>query len=71
MRLNQRETTLFTFEKSEREQLRVSETLYLDREYIDIRVFARKAGAFYPTAKGITFSKSFMPRLTEALNKIA
>jgi len=42
--LNQKEITLFSFDKSLKEQVRVSETIYLDKPYIDFRIFARRAG---------------------------
>ena len=56
--LNQKETVLYSFDKSIKEQVRISETIYLDRPYIDFRIFTRKAdGEFIPTKKGITISK--------------
>jgi len=56
--LNQKETVLFSFDKSLKEQVRVSETVYLEKPYIDFRIFARRAeGQYIPTQKGITISK--------------
>lgn len=69
--LNQKETILFSFDKSLKEQVRVSETIYLDKPYIDFRIFARKADEQYiPTQKGITISKDLAKFLKEAFNKI-
>jgi len=69
--LNQKETVLFYFDKSLREQVRVSETIYLDKPYIDFRIFARKAdGEYIPTKKGITISKDLTKFLKESFNKI-
>jgi len=69
--LNQSETTLFSFDKSLREQVRVSETIYLNKPYIDFRIFVRKAnGEYIPTKKGITISKELAKYLKESFNKI-
>ena len=46
-------------------------TIYLDKPYIDFRIFARKAdGQYIPTQKGITISKDLAKFLKEAFNKI-
>jgi len=55
--LNQKEITLFSFDKSLKEQVRVSETIYLDKPYIDFRIFARRA--VYPDAKGHNDKQGF------------
>lgn len=69
--LNQKETILFSFDKSLKEQVRVSETIYLDKPYIDFRIFARRAdGQYIPTQKGITISKDLAKFLKESFNKI-
>ena len=69
--LNQEEKVLFSFDKSAKEQVRVSETLFMDRPYIDFRIFARRAdGQWIPTRKGITISKDLAKYLKEAFNKI-
>jgi len=69
--LNQKETVLFSFDKTLREQVRVSETIYLDKPYIDFRIFARRAdGQYIPTQKGITISKDLAKYLKEAFTKI-
>lgn len=70
--LNQKETVLFSFDKSLKEQVRVSETVYLEKPYIDFRIFARRAdGQYIPTQKGITISKDLAKYLKEAFLKIA
>lgn len=70
--LNQSETVLYSFDKSAKEQVRISETVYLDRPFIDFRIFTRKAdGEFIPTKKGITISKDLARALKEGFNKIA
>jgi hypothetical protein len=58
--LNQKEITLFSFDKSLKEQVRVSETIYLDKA----------DGDYIPTKKGITISKDLAKFLKEAFNKI-
>ena len=69
--LNQKEITLFSFDKSLKEQVRVSETIYLDKPYIDFRIFARRAdGDYIPTKKGITISKDLAKYLKQAFNEI-
>ena len=69
--LNQSEIVLFSFDKSLKEQVRDSETIYLNRPFIDFRIFARKAdGQYIPTQKGITISKDLAKFLKEAFNKI-
>lgn len=69
--LNQSERLIYSFDKSAKEQVRISETIYLDRPYIDFRIFTRKAsGEFIPTKKGITISKDLARFLKEAFNKI-
>ncbi|HPL56534.1 MAG TPA: transcriptional coactivator p15/PC4 family protein [bacterium] len=69
--LNQKETVLYSFDKSAKEQVRISETIYLDRPFIDFRIFARRAdGQYIPTQKGITISKDLAKYLKEAFNKI-
>lgn len=69
--LNQKETVLFSFDKTLKEQVRVSETIYLDKPYIDFRIFARRAdGQYIPTPKGITISRDLTKFLKEAFNKI-
>lgn len=69
--LNQKETVLFSFDKSSREEVRVSETIYLNKPYIDFRIFTRNAnGEMIPTKKGITVSKDLAKYLKEAFTKI-
>ena len=69
--LNQKETVLFSFDKTLKEQVRVSETIYLDKPYIDFKIFARRAdGQYIPTQKGITISRDLAKYLKEAFNKI-
>jgi len=70
--LNQKETVLFAFDKSAKEQVRVSETVYLEKPYIDFRVFTRsKDGEYIPTKKGITISKDLAKYLKQAFLNIA
>jgi hypothetical protein len=70
--LNQSETVLYSFDKSAKEQVRISETIYLNRPFIDFRIFARRAdGELIPTKKGITISKDLAKALKEGFNKIA
>jgi len=69
--LNQKETVLFSFDKTLKEQVRVSETIYLDKPYIDFRIFARRAdGQYIPTQKGITISRDLAKYFKEAFSKI-
>ena len=69
--LNESERVLFTFDKTLKEQVRVSETIYLGKPYIDFRIFTRRAnGEYTPTKRGITISKDLAKYLKEAFNKI-
>jgi hypothetical protein len=69
--LNQKEETLFSFNKTEREEVRISEVLYLNRKFIDFRIFAKTmSGEYLPTKKGITFARHLIPFLKEGLEKI-
>lgn len=69
--LNDSETVLYSFDKSAREQVRLSETVYLGKPYIDFRVFALGSdGKAIPTKKGITLSKDLARYFKEAFNKI-
>jgi len=64
-------TTLLTFEKSERNQVKVRESIFKDREYIDIRVFNKnKEGEFIPTKKGVTLPKDMMKEVIRGLAKL-
>jgi len=69
--LNDKETVLYAFDKSAKEQVRLSETIYLGRPYLDFRVFARKQdGEYIPTKKGITLSRDLFALIKQALDKI-
>ena len=70
--LNQDEKILYTFDKSQTEQVRISETTYLNKQYIDFRVFAKtQSGDYIPTKKGITINKQLASKyLKEAVSKI-
>ena len=69
--LNESETVLYSFDKSAREQVRLSETVYLGKPYIDFRVFALASnGQAIPTKKGITLSKDLARYFKEAFNKV-
>jgi len=69
--LNDKETILYSFDKSAREQIRLSETIYLGKPYIDFRVFRiDKEGKAIPTKKGITISKDLARYFKEAFNTI-
>ena len=70
--LNQQETVLYSFDKSAKEQIRLSETVFQGRPYIDFRIFTRlSTGEFVPTKKGLTVSKDLAKALKEGFNKIA
>jgi hypothetical protein len=69
--LNERETVLYSFDKSATEQIRLSETVFRGKPYIDFRVFTlSKDGQAIPTRKGITFSKDLAKFFKQALNTI-
>lgn len=69
--LNESEKVLFSFDKSAKEQVRISETMYLGKPYIDFRVFAVTSdGTHIPTKKGITISKDLAKYLKQAFNQI-
>jgi hypothetical protein len=69
--LNQEEKVIYAFTKSPKEEVRISETLYLDRHFIDIRIFCRdKEGNWLPTKRGITLSKDIVRNLLDGFKKI-
>ena len=69
--LNESETVLYSFDKSAREQIRLSETVYRGKPYIDFRVFSvDKEGKAIPTKKGVTISKDLAKYFKEAFNTI-
>ena len=64
-------TTLLTVEKSEKNQIKVRESLFKDKEYIDIRIFNKnRDGEFIPTRKGVTLPKEMMRDLIKGMVKI-
>ncbi|MEO6509064.1 MAG: transcriptional coactivator p15/PC4 family protein [Patescibacteria group bacterium] len=64
-------TTLLTVDKSEKNQIKVRESLFKDKEYIDIRIFNKnREGEFIPTKKGVTLSKDMMKEVIRGLVKL-
>ena len=64
-------TTLLTFDKSEKNQIKVRESTFKDKEYIDIRVFNKnRDGEFIPTKKGVTLQKDMMKEVIKGLVKL-
>ena len=69
--LNQDELLIYKFVKSSKEEVRISETIYLDRPFIDVRIFHRRAdGTWQPTKRGITVSKDVAKNLIDGFAKI-
>jgi len=69
--LNESETVLYSFDKSAKEQIRLSETVYRGKKYIDLRVFTIGTnGEAIPTKKGITMSKDLAKYFKQAFNTI-
>jgi len=68
----QSEKILFTLEKSETDQVRIRETTFKGKEYVDIRIYTKLQGGedFVPTKKGVMLTKDKMKQLIEALNKV-
>ena len=64
-------TTLLTVDKSEKNQVKVRESIFKDKEYIDIRIFNKnRDGEFIPTRKGVTLSKEMMKEVIRGLVKL-
>lgn len=69
--LNESERVLYSFDKSAKEQIRLSETVYRGKKYIDLRVFTIASnGEAIPTKKGITMSKDLAKYFKQAFNSI-
>ena len=65
------ETVLLTVDKSERDQIKVRESIFKDKEYIDIRIFNKKRdGNIVPTKKGVTLPKETMRELVKSMYKM-
>jgi hypothetical protein len=62
---------LLSIDKSEKEQILVRDTIFKDKEYIDIRLFNKRGqGDFLPTKKGVTLPKATMKELLKGLIKV-
>lgn len=68
---NNQEKVFYTYEKPNGEQIRITESRFKDKSYINFRTFfQREEGEFQPTKKGVTFLKEELDNIKEALNKI-
>jgi hypothetical protein len=68
---NQDENVLYTFDKSNTEQVRIRETTFKGKEYIDIRIYAQnQMHEYIPTKKGVMLSREKMQELKKALNDL-
>jgi hypothetical protein len=64
-------TILFTMDKSENDQVRIRETTFKGKEYIDIRIYSKNSsGEYIPTKKGVMLTKDKMKLIQDALSKI-
>jgi hypothetical protein len=62
---------ILTVQKSERDEVRVRETEFKGKQYIDIRIFSKnQTGDFVPTKKGITLNREKMHELMTEMTKI-
>jgi len=63
--------TVYTFKKSESEEVRVSLGTFKEKVYLNVRVwfFSQRDGEFKPTKKGITLGTEFIAELKTALKK--
>jgi hypothetical protein len=68
----QLEKILFTLEKSETDQVRIRETTFKGKDYIDIRIYTKLQGTedYVPTKKGVMLTREKMKLLREGLDKI-
>jgi len=67
---------LYEFRKNPSEKVRITETFFKGRKYIDIRIWLMgnnpaKPGSEQPTKKGICLSIELLPELIQGLNKAA
>jgi len=69
---NQTETILFSMPKSDNEEVRIRETTFKGKDYIDIRIYTRmqEGSDFVPTKKGIMLVREKMKVLRDALDKV-
>jgi len=66
---------LYEFRKNSAEKVRVTETFFKGRKYIDIRIWLTgnnpaNPGSEQPTKKGICLSVELLPRLVQALRTV-
>lgn len=65
------EKVLFSIKKSESDEVKVRETNFKGKDYIDIRIYSKiESGDIIPTKKGVTLSKEKMKELIEKLNEL-
>ena len=62
--------TVHSFEKNAVEEVRASTVVFRGREYVDLRVFYEKDGAFHPSKKGLTLNPELIPELEKAIGKL-
>jgi len=63
--------TIYTFKKSDTEEIRVSLGTFKEKIYLNVRVwfFSQRDGEFKPTKKGLTLGAEFIAELKTALEK--
>jgi len=69
--LESQEEVLYTFEKNERETVKVRKTTFKGKEYLDIRVYiTNQEGEEIPTKKGINIPFELAPELKKGLENL-
>jgi hypothetical protein len=65
------EKILFTLSKSENDEVRIRETNFKGKDYVDIRIYTKSpSGEFVPTKKGVMLIRDKMKELRDALDKV-
>lgn len=65
------EKVLFTISKSDTDEVRVRESNFKGKDYIDIRIYIKtQDGEFVPTKKGVMLLRDKMKELIEKLKEL-
>ena len=55
--------------KNSKEQVRITATKYLNKEYVDFRIYFTKDDEYHPTKKGVTIPPDCLEELREGLTR--
>lgn len=65
------EKVYYTYHKPSGEEVRITESVFKEKEYISFRTYwQNNEGEYAPTKKGVTIPKEELNNIKDALNKI-